>query len=321
MIDVAGHRRAWQDEFVRAADMRKVGHRSDLVRGVRTGSLVPVCRGIYRRAGFASEDDDDRYLALLRGTQLAARTDLVFVQMSAARIWQLPIIGQWPRTVHVTDERRDGSRSTAGLVRHNWGLPDVSVDLNGLRVTPLVKTVIDVARCAPFEVGVAMADAALHGLRTRSTGGWLRAPLPRPALEDEIARLTGARGCVRAREVVAFADARSESAGESLSRVNIRWLGFPAPVLQQEFHDRRGRMIVDFWWPQFNLVGEFDGHGKYLREEYTRGRSTADIVLAEKQREDRLRALGPRVTRWDWEVARSLPLLREHLSGAGLRTA
>lgn len=318
MLDAVTYPRAWADQFVRVADLRPLGMRSDVVRGVRTGGLVPICRGVYRRAEFVSADDDDRYLALLRGTQLTARADLVFAQLSAARIWRLPIIGAWPRTVHVTDERRDGSRSTAGIVRHNWGVPGVAIELHGLRVTPLVQTVVDVARFAPFEVGIAMADSALHGLRAPD-GGWIRAPLPRAALEETVGRLSGARGCVRAREVVAFADERSESAGESLSRVNIRMLRLPTPVLQQQFDDGLGRMITDFWWPEANLVGEFDGRGKYLRDEFTRGRSTAEIVLAEKRREDRIRVLGPSVTRWDWDTARSLPLLREHLYSAGLR--
>src|SRR3712207_2979941 len=95
--------RTWENEFVRAADMRSLGMRSEMLRELRAGSLVPVARGVYRRTEFAAADDDDRYLALLRGTQLTARTELVFVQLSAARIWQLPRIGMWPRTVHVTD--------------------------------------------------------------------------------------------------------------------------------------------------------------------------------------------------------------------------
>ncbi len=319
MLDVVGDPPAWEDEFVRAADMRNLGMRADMQRDLRAGLLVPIARGVYRRAEFASADDaDDHYLALLRGTQLAMRSELVFAQLSAARIWQLPIIGTWPPTVHVTDERRDGSRSTAGIIRHNWGMPAVPVDVQGLRVTPLVQTVVDVARCAPFEVGVAVADAALRGLRARN-GGWMRAPLPRAALHDAVQELTGSRGCVRAREVAAFADGRSESAGESLSRVAIRKLRLPAPVLQREFRDHLGRMIVDFWWPDANLAGEFDGKGKYLREEYTRGRTTAEIVLAEKAREDRLRTLGPRVTRWGWDEAKFLPMLRARLFDAGLR--
>jgi hypothetical protein len=75
---------------------------------------------------------------------------------------------------------------------------------------------------------------------------------------------------------------------------------------------------VDFWWPEFNLIGEFDGNGKYLREEFANGRSPGEIVIAEKRREDRLRALGPQVTRWDWSIARSAFRLRAHLADAGL---
>jgi hypothetical protein len=310
--------RAWEDEFVLARDMRTFGMRSDLAREVRAGGFLPVCRGVYRRAEYAPrDDDDDRYLALLRGTQLATDRPLTFALLSAARVWRLPMIGLWPQTVHVTDDWQGGGRSSAGIVRHGWGAPDVPVERDGLQVTSLVRTIIDVARWAPFEVGVAMADSALRGLRTPR--GWDRAPLPRDALDEAVAASSGARGCVRAREVVAFADERSESAGESLSRVAIRKLGLPAPVLQQEFRDRSGRMFVDFWWPEANLIGEFDGHGKYLRHELTGGRSAAEIVIAEKHREERLRALGPSVIRWDWDTAKSSALLRDRLYRAGLR--
>ena len=67
-----------------------------------------------------------------------------------------------------------------------------------------------------------------------------------------------------------------------------------------------------------SLVGEFDGRGKYLRDEYTKGRSPADVVLAEKERENRIRAPGPTVVRWGWEEAMAPPLLRRKLLAAGL---
>ena len=310
--------RAWEEEFVRVRDVRASGLRSDFSRELRAGALLPVCRGVYRRREFVKGDDDDRYLALLRGTQLSSAAPLTFAQLSAARIWRLPMVGHWPDSVHVTDEWKGGGRSTAGVVCHGWGMPDVPVERDGLRVTSLVRTVIDVARAASFEVGVTIADAALHGLRSPSRG-WVRAPLPQAALEEAMSLLRGIRGCARARPVIAFADGRAESAGESVSRTAIRRAGLPDPVLQHEFRDRRGRMVVDFWWPDFGLIGEFDGLGKYLRDEFTRGRSASDIVIAEKHREDRLRALGPRVTRWGWHTAMSAPLLRDHLYRAGLR--
>jgi hypothetical protein len=54
---------------------------------------------------------------------------------------------------------------------------------------------------------------------------------------------------------------------------------------------------------------------------HLRGRSTADIVIAEKIREDRLRALGLGVFRWDWPVAISLPALGGLLSRNGIPRA
>lgn len=97
-------------------------------------------------------------------------------------------------------------------------------------------------------------------------------------------------------------------------------LGLPAPVLQEAFHDRLGLIgYTDFWWPQRNLIGEFDGKGKYRDPLFLRGRTPVQALADEKWREDRLRARGLRVSRWDWATAVSLPRLRAHLRDAGLR--
>ena len=71
--------------------------------------------------------------------------------------------------------------------------------------------------------------------------------------------------------------------------------GLPAPELQREIVGA----FVDFAWPAFRTVGEFDGrvkYGKYLRP----GQDPADAVVAEKIREDRIRDEGWRVVRWVW---------------------
>ncbi|WP_207453630.1 hypothetical protein [Desertivibrio insolitus] len=75
---------------------------------------------------------------------------------------------------------------------------------------------------------------------------------------------------------------------------------------------------TDFFWPEHGVVVEFDGVAKYVREEYTRGRNTADLVLAEKRREDRLRALGYVVIRVDWRDLREPTRVRTKLLKAGL---
>ncbi|MBT2517159.1 hypothetical protein J7E29_06910 [Streptomyces sp. ISL-90] len=122
------------------------------------------------------------------------------------------------------------------------------------------------------------------------------------------------------RTAIAFGDQASGSVGESLSRGQMHLLGFPAPRLQVRMPRPDGRDdIVDFDWPEFGLFGEFDGHGKYLRSEYTRGRAIADVVIAEKRREDRIRRRHrPFAVRWEWSIARRPRLLAQHLEEAGL---
>jgi hypothetical protein len=63
-----------------------------------------------------------------------------------------------------------------------------------------------------------------------------------------------------------FLDARSESAGESHSRVVLDRIGMPAPVPQYEVWDH-GVLVgrADFCWGEFRTLGEFDGKEKYGR--------------------------------------------------------
>ncbi|MFO7688962.1 MAG: hypothetical protein R6W83_00140, partial [Cryobacterium sp.] len=70
-----------------------------------------------------------------------------------------------------------------------------------------------------------------------------------------------------------------------------------------------------------NRVGEFDGRGKYITEEFTQGRTTAQVVLDEKRREDRVRALGPTFSRWDWETARDPVVFGRFLGNHGIPRA
>ncbi|WP_166786197.1 hypothetical protein [Cryobacterium lyxosi] len=48
------------------------------------------------------------------------------------------------------------------------------------------------------------------------------------------------------------------------------------------------------------------------------GRTTDEVVMNEKRREDRLRACGPSVSRWDWPVARDLEAFGMFLPRSGV---
>ncbi|GAB2452257.1 hypothetical protein HD599_002579 [Conyzicola lurida] len=313
----------WRDEFVLSRDVRARGRISELLREVRTGILVPVTRGAFRYSAAVTADpdaaSDDAYLAKIRAIHLLARTPPIFSSFAAAAVWQLPMVGGWPDRVTTSSVRARGGRSNSTVARSYVGeRPDVQI-VDGLRVTTLARTVADVARHADFGPAVALADSALHG--QRAVGRYRsRQPIGLDAITDELTALGAVPGAALARGVCAFANGASGSAGESISRVGFHVLGLPMPLLQTPFRDALGLIgYVDFWWPHLRLIGEFDGQGKYLRDEYTAGKSAAQVVMEEKRREDRLRALDTSVTRWGWDVAQSLPHLRDHLAAAGLR--
>ncbi|HVK36870.1 MAG TPA: hypothetical protein VM428_14550 [Microlunatus sp.] len=125
---------------------------------------------------------------------------------------------------------------------------------------------------------------------------------------------------VRARRTIDFLDPRSESPGESCSRVVLHEQGLPKPDLQVEVYDDRGCFLArsDFGWIERRTLGEFDGHGKYgaLRRP---DQGADDVVLDEKTREDRLRDHGWQIARWNWSVLRTPIELRTRVERAFAR--
>jgi hypothetical protein len=102
--------------------------------------------------------------------------------------------------------------------------------------------------------------------------------------------------------VLALADPRCESAGETLA-IHVCWQqGVPMPVPQFEVRDGRGRVLgrVDLAWPQYGVYLEFDGRIKY-DELVKPGESVADVVMREKRREQLISDItGWRCIRITW---------------------
>jgi hypothetical protein len=243
----------------------------------------------------------------------------VFSNHSAAALWRLAWIGDWPEQAHTVEPIAAGGRSNAMFLRHTGGVPDDRVEIDGLDVTTLSRTVVDLARTESFGRAVTLADSALR--RTlHPIDSVPRTYLARVDLEAELDRVPMRHGSAKARRVIEFADGAADRPGESMSRVSMRVAGLPQPQLQVELVGASGRVwTVDFWWPFANLIGEFDGKSKYTEAEFLRGRTPQQAVYDEKLREDDLRAAGYSVRRWPWKVAVSPALLRDLLVGAGLR--
>ena len=112
-------------------------------------------------------------------------------------------------------------------------------------------------------------------------------------------RATRRPGVPSARLAVAFLDPRSESPGESYSRVVMHERGLPRPELQYEILDDNGLLVArcDFAWPDRRTVGEFDGLREVLRSSWA---NTNEVVVTEKRREDAIRSYSWQVARWIW---------------------
>ena len=296
--------------LVTARQLRLTGNDT---RGVRRaaerGRLIRPHRGSYLATGEWSKlTERDRYTLRIIGAITSGRENPIVSHVSAAVLWGAPIIGPLPSLVHVLATVQAGTRTEHGFRKH--ATPHrYDLERRGeLRMTSLVRTLVDVAVDAPFLTAVGVLDWALAAH-----------PITKDELVECLDRLDLKRGRRRAERVIGFADSRSGSPGETLSRVRIHEAGFPQPVLQHPIFDAEGLVGVgDFWWPDENLLGEFDGVAKYVREEYTAGLDPAEVVLAEKRREDRIRATGPGVARWDWSIAWPPHRLYAHLRAAGL---
>lgn len=298
------------DGLILASDAARLGLQRELRHEFERDALVRLRRGVYVLAAeWAALGEDKRYLLRIRAYAAVAEGAAVYSHFSAAALWGLPVVGAWPTEIHLTASAAAGGRSRHGVVRHSQEHSVDVVEHEGLRVTSVAATAVALARMLRFGQAVAVMDKALHQPRDGA------ALTTRAALEQACAQLGRVPGRAAAGRALEFASPLSGSVGESMSRAGIFLLGFLAPELQVPHWDQAGLIgYTDFFWRGIGTVGEFDGLGKYLREEFTRGRTTADIVIAEKIREDRLRALGLGVFRWDWPVATTLPALGDLLA-------
>jgi uncharacterized protein DUF559 len=235
------------------------------------GEVRRLRRGVY------STGPGDSLLE--RAAAAAVRLDAVASHETAAALWGIPTLGRAGH-VRITRERRHqgATHRFRGLKVHHARLSPAHVtEHRGVRITTPERTVIDIARSRAFRSGVVAADAALR-MRLCTTE-LLRATI------DACRRWPGLVG---ARKVAAFADWRSGSPLESISRVAFHEFGLPSPILQAIIG---GYEEVDFLWSKYRVVGEADGLSKY---------TSVEDLRHEKLRQDSISQLGFTVVRWTW---------------------
>jgi hypothetical protein len=221
------------DDIVLTRTLRSKGYDGRDLRSMRrNGSLIPVRRGAYVRERPAERTCADEHRELILATVPQLHNGAVISHASAAVMYGLPT---WPPAidrVHLTRNRSGGGNRRSIVQVHAAPLPDDHVTMiDGIPVTSLTRTVLDLCRTVPIEQAVAAGDRAL------AFG------LVRELLEDALAQMTRWPGVRQARRAVALFDARSESPGESVSRVRLHEDGLPAPDPQQDIFDENGSLL------------------------------------------------------------------------------
>jgi len=295
-----------------------LGSDRELRRAAARGLLTRVGTGAYLPSDvWNGMDRTERYRARVRATAASFSPSTQFSHDSAAVVWGLPSLGPWSDRVHHVVDPPHSGRSRVGCQRHAVGRDSEAVEREGVRITSLARTLFDVSTVTPFVRAVTMADAALA----------MSAGADRDRLHDQleklIAELTERRGTTRVRRVVDFADGRSGSVGESFARVQFAALGLPAPSLQRSFTDEHGHIgEVDFYWPELDLIGEFDGWSKYGdARRFQQDLTPSEVLRAEKTREDRLRRVARSLCRLTWDVVADRGRLAAHVRPFGLVSA
>ena len=279
-----------------------------LARRAEAGELQCVYKGMYARPEYwASLGGIERYRHIIRSLA-AVHPQWVFCEMTAAAMYGINESTRHMKLVNIAVQR-DSCPRDYGLVRHHYIRTVHSEIIDGVRVTPLGRTVFDCMRKQDFPDALAIGEAVL---RERI--------MTRKAICREFQTLSG-RGKASAMRALAYATGKTENGGEAYSLGIIIDERFMEPALQKEIvypFDLRHRDRVDFAWhtPEGRLiVAELDGRVKYRDKTMFRDRELSATIIAEKEREERIRLVADEIVRFSFrEVVERTPLVRKLIS-------
>ncbi|SDJ01234.1 Transcriptional regulator, AbiEi antitoxin, Type IV TA system [Frankineae bacterium MT45] len=288
--------------------------RTALARAVQRGDLIRIRRGAFApavRLASVSPAERNRRLCTLVAAALLTMPSAVASHGSAALLAGLPMLRTPSQPCITIAPGRGGSFEGLHVHRARLVTDDLlampaneSVETasaaHSLRRTSVGRTICDIARECGRDAAVVVADAAVHAN-----------PGDRSHIASCLERSAGWPWVRRATDLLDLVDGRAESPLESMSRLRISDLGLPPPIPQAVLRNAHGLFLarVDFFWPQFGVVGEADGFEKYAD-------APMAALRAEKLRQERLEQVGLIVVRWGWPEVNRLATLQRRLVDA-----
>ncbi|GHG58668.1 hypothetical protein GCM10012320_32440 [Sinomonas cellulolyticus] len=281
-----------------------------LTEAVRARCVHRIRRGAYVLAtvwNAAKPWEKDMYRI---DAHAAARAmPATYSHMTAARLLGCSVWDAGDR-IHVTVPYASSARSHGpDVVAHRQ--PVGSEDLvqvlrrgRTLRLTSINRTVADCARVLDVERAAVIGD---HALRRGASVRGIAAAAERSGM---------VRGSRRVERLLGVLDARSESPGETRTRLALAASDLPPPQLQFEVMTEEGLYRADFAWPELRVILEFDGESKYFAY-----RPTAEVLLAERRRENALVAEGWMIVRVRWADLSTPGLIAAKVLSAFARAA
>jgi len=254
------------------------------------GEWVTVRRGVYvARSLWESADETAQWTLRDRAAHLSMTKPHVMSHDSAARLLGLETLNAKRSLSHIVRPGVGGSRTEHGVKHHLSRVSPREVEtVDGIQVTGLARTALDIGREHGFEAGAVAVDGAM------------RRGVTRRQLVDELELMENWPYITASRAAVEVGDEGAETVGETMARLLVLELGIGAPSTQFAV-----RISTGVAWCDLRVgchVFEFDGKIKYQGRAQggVADRPIEDIVWDERQRQQEICALGLGMSRIIW---------------------
>lgn len=216
----------------------------------RGAAFVSPSRGVRQRRATVGDPIADAKAAVA-----ACGPDAVVTDLSAARVWGLPVPGaalEVAPAISVSVQSGGSRTQRRGTHGRRLRMPDFHLtQIEGLTITTPVRTWLDCAPLLRRSDLIAMGDAILH--RRLGTPG---------EFQHLLTWGYRRRGMAAVRRAVPILDGGAESPAESWVRVLLIDGGVPAPVCNLDvMAGDRWIARVDMAWPDERVIVEYDGAG------------------------------------------------------------